>query len=237
MVEDDEKIFELVKVNVEELGLEVDWADNGDIGLEKALAEDYRLILLDLMLPGLGGKEICRRLREENKTVPIIMLTARGNEIDRVLGLELGADDYLTKPFSVPELLARIRAILRRNEWLGSGAPKQQSADPVEQIVIGELSIEPVRRKVLMAGTPLTLSVMEFDLLLFLAQHPGRPFTRSELLQSVWGHDLGVYETNVNGQINRLRRKIEADPSKPRYIKTVWGLGYRFAEHEELLGE
>ncbi len=232
MVEDDEKIFEIVKANIAELGFELDWAENGSKGLEMALSEDYSLILLDLMLPELGGKEVCRKLREAERTVPIIILTARNNEIDRVLGLELGADDYLAKPFSVPELLARIRAVLRRDQWSGAERRKIHSGQDTSTIVSGELSIDPILRKVTLSGEVVPLSVMEFDLLLFLAQHPGRPFTRAQLLQSVWGHDLGVYESNVNGQINRLRRKIEADPSDPKYVLTVWGLGYRFVENE-----
>ncbi len=190
--------------------------------------EGHDLIILDIMLPGIDGLEICRRVRARSDYTPILMLTARSSEVDRVLGLELGADDYLTKPFSILELVARVKALFRRMEALQSTDADSGQAP----IHFSELSIEPDKRSVLVRGEPITLTAKEFDLLLHFARQPGRVFTRGQLLDSVWGYGHEGYEHTVNSHINRLRSKIEEDPAAPRYILTVWGVGYRFAEAE-----
>ncbi len=246
LIEDDESIRELVEVNIRYLGYDVDYAADGEAGLALALDNDYALVILDLNLPKLGGMEVCQQLRRKKELTPVIMLSARSSELDRVLGLELGADDYLTKPFSVPELMARIKVRLKHSSREGSNAssssnpivsskPSGQSVvEQTELILCGDLVVDAIKRKVLLRGEPVVLTAKEFDVLLFLMQHPGRPFTRDELLSSVWGLSAYGYENNVNGLITRLRRKIEENPSEPRYLKTVWGIGYRFVEEEEL---
>jgi DNA-binding response OmpR family regulator len=176
------------------------------------------------MLPGMDGIEVCRRIRERPPYVPIVMLTSRSSETDRVVGLEVGADDYVTKPFSIRELLARVKAIFRRVEQTGSDA---QAAGRIEA---GGLVIDPERRAVTLDGRAVELTAKEFDLLLYFAARPGRVFTRSQLLDAVWGYGHDGYEHTVNSHINRLRAKIEADPARPRYVLTVWGVGYKFAE-------
>ena len=179
------------------------------------------------MLPGIDGLEICRRLRTEKPELPILMLTARTTELDRVLGLEMGADDYLTKPFSVRELVARVKAIFRRMEVFDT---QPQPA----KLALGPVEIDADSRRVLVEGEPVELTAREFDLLAFFARHPGRVFTRGQLLDKVWGYTHEGYEHTVNTHINRLRGKLEADPSHPRFILTVWGVGYRFPTTEEL---
>jgi DNA-binding response OmpR family regulator len=192
----------------------------------KAQAENYDLIILDLMLPGLDGMEICRRLRRQHGYVPILMLTAKTSEMDRVVGLEIGADDYVTKPFSIPELLARVKAILRRVEELSDSAREEAPA----VIEAGNLVIDPARRKAILKGRALDLTAKEFDLLVHFAGNPGKVYTRSQLLDMVWGYGHDGYEHTVNSHINRLRAKIEKDSAHPEYILTVWGVGYKFAE-------
>jgi DNA-binding response OmpR family regulator len=182
------------------------------------------------MLPGMSGTEVCRQLRERERATPILMLTAKSEERDKVLGLDLGADDYVTKPFSIRELLARVRALLRRVEL-------DQPEEAPAEIAFGDLVIEPAKRKVRVAGEPVELTAKEFDLLNLFAQHPGRAFSRQELLDKVWGYQYAGYSHTVNSHINRLRSKIEPDPSAPRYVQTVWGVGYRFAEEEDLAHE
>jgi DNA-binding response OmpR family regulator len=193
-----------------------------------ALKGDYRLVILDLMLPGLDGLEVCKRIRKERDTLPILMLTARSEEFDKVLGLELGADDYLTKPFSIRELVARIKAIVRRSSRSGAGA----AAPTAAAIEIHDLSIHLEKRRVIQEDRTIELTPKEFDLLVLFASHPGRVFTRDELLNQVWGYQFEGYGHTVNSHINRLRSKIERDPSEPELITTVWGVGYRFAEPE-----
>ena len=178
------------------------------------------------MLPGIDGLEVCRRLRKQAVNVPILMLTARTSEIDRVLGLELGADDYLTKPFSIMELKARVKAILRRVDI----STNQQHDDSNERIEAGSLLIDVSGRNVSIDTRAIELTAREFDLLLYFARHPGRVFSRGQLLDQVWGYSHNGYEHTVNSHINRLRKKIEVDPSQARYIETVWGVGYRFSE-------
>ena len=229
VIEDDADIRKLVELHLRDSGYEVSVETTGGDGLSHALSRSMDLVLLDLMLPGVDGLEICRRLRAEKPHVPILMLTARSTELDRVLGLELGADDYLTKPFSVRELLARIKAIFRRIETI-------ETEPPAANVEIGQLTIDADRRQVTIEGTPIALTAREFDLLSFFAKHPGRVFTRGQLLDRVWGYAHEGYEHTVNTHINRLRRKLEDDPSHPRYILTVWGVGYRFSAAEEIEG-
>jgi DNA-binding response OmpR family regulator len=179
----------------------------------------------------MDGIEVCRNIREKDKVVPILMLTARSEEMDKILGLEIGANDYITKPFSIRELIARINSNLRSIK-----AVKEQLSDDQEpeHVEIGELSIDFNKRKVVLAGNTIDLTAKEFDLLSHFALHPGRSFTREKLLNDVWGYQFAGYEHTVNSHINRLRAKIETNPAKPKFIKTVWGVGYRFAESEEL---
>jgi DNA-binding response OmpR family regulator len=178
------------------------------------------------MLPGMDGLDICKRLRAGARYVPILMMTSRAAEIDRVLGLELGADDYLTKPFSLNELLARVKALFRRVDAMSAAA----AGPAAKTLTAGELAIDLDRRVVTLAGRAVELTAKEFDLLAHFAAHPGRVFTRAQLLDKVWGYSNIGYEHTVNSHINRLRSKIEQDPAKPRYIVTVWSVGYKFAE-------
>ena len=227
VVEDDPDISGLVRLHLADTGYGVELEANGRTGLDRALAESFDLIVLDIMLPGVDGLEICRRLRTEKPELPILMLTARSTELDRVLGLEMGADDYLTKPFSVRELVARVKAIFRRMEVFDAQPePKKLSLGPVE--------IDVDSRRVLIDSEPADLTAREFDLLTFFARHPGRVFTRGQLLDKVWGYTHEGYAHTVNTHINRLRGKLETDPSNPRFILTVWGVGYRFPTIEEL---
>ena len=229
VIEDNEDLAHLLEIHLRDLSYEVDLALEGDIGLAKAESKPYDLIILDLMLPGLDGLEICRRLRSKPSYTPILMLTSRSSELDRVLGLELGADDYVTKPFSIRELMARVKALFRRIDEL----KKDQHPTGQEIVRSGELVIDPEKRKVTLKDEGIDLTAKEFDLLLYFAQHPGRVFTRSQLLDSVWGYGHDGYEHTVNSHINRLRSKIEENPAKPDYVLTVWGVGYKFAELEK----
>jgi len=226
VIEDHQEIAELVRLHLVDLPCHVDLAADGTRGLALAEGSSYDLVILDLMLPGLNGLEICKRLRAREGYTPILMITSKSSEFDRVLGLELGADDYLTKPFSIIELMARVKAIFRRVDALGGpAAPKPKT------IVTGELSIDFDRRHVTLAGRTIELTAKEFDLLAFFAANPGRVFKREQLLDKVWGYSHSGYEHTVNAHINRLRNKIEADSANPRYILTVWSVGYKFAEN------
>ena len=226
IVEDDQDIAHLVELHLQDIDCQVESVSDGQRGLKRSIEGGHDLIILDLMLPGVDGLEICRRVRSHSDYTPILMLTARSSELDRVLGLELGADDYLTKPFSVLELVARVKALFRRMEVLRSKDPRDEETP----IHLPDLAIEPDKRRVQVRGEPVTLTAKEFDLLLHFARQPGRVFTRTQLLDSVWGYGHDGYEHTVNSHINRLRAKIERDPAKPQYIQTVWGIGYRFAE-------
>ena len=228
IVEDDQDIAHLVALHLNDIDCEVETVADGRTGLERAQDGGHDLIILDLMLPGIDGLEICRRVRSRADYTPILMLTARTSEFDRVLGLELGADDYLTKPFSVLELVARVKALFRRMEALASQDELAENAP----LRVGDLSIEPDKRSVEVRGQAVQLTAKEFDLLLHFARYPGRVFTRAQLLDQVWGYGHEGYEHTVNSHINRLRAKIEEDPAKPRYVLTVWGIGYRFSEPE-----
>ena len=231
LIEDDPQIGQLVVTQLRELGYAVAWLQDGAAGLQRLRESPFDLLILDLMLPGLGGLDLCQRVREDDAVLPILMLTAKAEKRDVVLGLELGADDYLTKPFSTPELIARIKAIFRRIE-----ADHQQDPGPTESQPLhrGALVIHPAKHKVTLHGAPVVLTAKEFALLLLFARHPGRTYSRRELLSDVWGTEFEGYDHTVNTHINRLRSKIEPDSSEPTYIQTVWGVGYRFAELEEL---
>jgi len=219
VVEDDATVSDVVVRYLEREGFDTEAVSDGRVALARASADPPALVILDLMLPGLDGIEVCRRLREFTP-VPVVILTARGDEEDRIVGLELGADDYIAKPFSPRELTARVKAVLRRANGLVVGsAPKV--------IVCGELTIDVGAREVLVGGEPATLTAREFDLLAHLAANPRRAFGREELLEEVWGYSYGDTAT-VTVHIRRLREKIERDPSTPRWITTVWGVGYRF---------
>ncbi len=226
IIEDEPDIARLVQTHLNDIGLDADIAGNGAVGLKLFSSADYQLVVLDLMLPDTDGLSICRSMRESGGYVPILMLTAKSTELDRVLGLEVGADDYLTKPFSIPELLARIKALFRRVDALSNKKQQQQAAELIQQ---DGLSIDTGQRRVKVRGREVELTAKEFDLLLFFVRQPGRVFSRVQLLDQVWGYNHDGYEHTVNSHINRLRGKIEADPSKPDYILTVWGVGYKFA--------
>jgi DNA-binding response OmpR family regulator len=222
VVEDEPQLAKLVEMHLGDAGCQVEVALTGSRGLSKASKRRFDLIVLDLMLPDMDGLDVCRELRGQQDYTPILILTARSGEVDRVLGLELGADDYLTKPFSVRELVARVKAILRRVDRM---AEEQAESLPLE---FEDLSIDREKRRVSICGDGVGLTAKEYDLLLQFARHPGRVYTRSQLLDLVWGYGEGTYEHTVNSHINRLRAKIEEDPSEPRFIRTVWGVGYRF---------
>lgn len=225
VVEDNRDIAHLLELHLNDLGCEVRLAFDGTEGLAQARAKPYDLIILDRILPGIEGLEIVRHLRSGDRYVPILMLTARASELDRVLGLEIGADDYLAKPFSIPELLARVKALFRRAEALSAKEPSPPSA-----VRSGPFAIDTEKRTVRFQDRMIDLTAKEFDLLLQFARNPGRVYTRSELLDLVWGYGHDGYEHTVNSHINRLRAKIEEDPANPRHLLTVWGVGYKFAE-------
>ncbi len=223
VVEDNTDIAELVHLHLSDIGLSVDVFHDGLEAWKTMASKNYDLIILDIMLPGLDGLEICKKIRRQNdRYTPILMLTSRSSEMDRVLGLEIGADDYLTKPFSLMEMVARVKALIRRYDAMGAVADDQR------QLEFSELSINPQTRQVLREQTTLELTAREFDLLLHFARHPGQVFSRLQLLDSVWGYGHEGYEHTVNSHINRLRSKLETDPRTPRYIKTIWGVGYQF---------
>ncbi|KAA3615584.1 MAG: DNA-binding response regulator [Calditrichaeota bacterium] len=229
IVEDDPKIIELVRIHLGDIGMHVDHAMDGLIGLEKATNNDYSLIILDLMLPHMDGLEVCRRIKSKDKFTPILMLTAKSEELDKVLGLEVGADDYLTKPFGIRELVARVKAILRRVELDQESSAKK---DDSEKLEFRDLVIDLEKHMVLLEGERVELTAKEFDMLTLFASHPGNTYSRERLLDLVWGYQYEGYEHTVSSHINRLRNKIEKDPTNPQYIKTLWGVGYRFEAPE-----
>jgi DNA-binding response OmpR family regulator len=226
VVEDERDIAELIALHLAELPARVTLAADGPAGLRLALAEQWDAIVLDLRLPGLVGLDLCRELRAQGSAVPILMLTARSGELDRVLGLELGADDYLTKPFSVLELRARVRALWRRADLTARRG--EAAAGQPATLVCGRLRLDRKQRRVWLGGSELTLTPREFDLLAHFMQEPGRVFTRSELLEQVWGYGHDGYDHTVNSHINRLRHKLGDDRGEPLFVHTVWGVGYRF---------
>ena len=226
VVEDDLDIADLIRVNLNELGIAIEHAETGDKGLSLALSNHYQLMLLDVMLPGKSGLDICREVRAQKPEQAIVMLTSKNSEMDRVLGLELGADDYMTKPFSVRELQARVRAQLRKVHMMTHIKSSPEDDDSV--IRLGALCIDTAQHTVKLRGNFLELTATEFDLLYYLARHPNQVFSRSQLLESVWGYHHSGYEHTVNSHINRLRAKIETDATHPRVVQTVWGVGYKF---------
>lgn len=226
IIEDDKHIAELLSIHLKDLNLEPTIRFNGKEGLQEALTNKYSVILLDIMLPGMDGIDVCREIRSTNKTVPIIMLTAKTEEIDKVVGLETGADDYITKPFSIRELQARIKAVMRRSKTSDLG-----ETDIENKILdFGILKIDVDKRAVWKNDERLHLTTKEFDLLALLAQNPGKSFSRQQLLKLVWEYDFVGFEHTVNSHINRLRAKIEQDMADPSFILTTWGFGYRFNE-------
>lgn len=229
VIEDDKDIASLVSLHIKDLGFACEWVAEGKQGLKKALTGKFDLIVLDLMLPGMDGFDICKQLRVEKIPTPILMLTAKAEEVDKVVGLELGADDYLTKPFSVREFVARVKAIVRRTQLAAQIA---NTVAEKKKIEFGKLLVDLDKRKVIAAGKTIELTAKEFDLLVLFASNPGRVYTRQQLLDIVWGYQFDGYDHTVNSHINRLRSKIENDPAKPKFIQTVWGVGYKFTEIE-----
>ena len=221
LVEDDQTLAAAVRYNLERAGLTCLLAADGVRALELARRERPDVVLLDLMLPGMDGLEVCRRLRAES-TVPILMLTARAEETDRVVGLEVGADDYITKPFSMRELVARVRATLRRTQFV---APTPRTED---RVGFGNVSLDLARRIATRDGAALVLKPREFDLLAFLATHPGQVFSRDQLLEQVWGYDYEGGSRTIDVHVRWLRQKIEADPARPVHLLTARSVGYRF---------
>ena len=219
IVEDDRRIAALVAKNLEAAGYDCAHAADGDAALVEFDRVKPALVVLDIGLPGLSGLEVTRRLRQDSD-VPILMLTARSSEGDKVLGLEIGADDYLTKPFGTSELVARVKALMRRT----AAAPRER------ELVFGTLRIDPSRREAERAGERVRLTTLEFDLLYFLASRPGHVFSREALMEQVWGDDRVVGDRSIDSLVSRLRKKLENDPDNPVYLQTVWGAGYRFAD-------
>ncbi len=226
IVEDDLEIVRLLQIHLKDLGCDVINETNGIGGLNQAMNKNPDLIILDVMLPEMDGIELCQKLRANNITTPVMMLTSRSEEIDKVLGLEVGADDYLTKPFSVREFIARVKAIFRRQKLDNL----EQSIDNTKILQFETLLIDIEMRKVLLKGEKVELSPKEFELLVLLSSNPGKSYDRSKLLNMIWGYDFRGYEHTVNSHINRLRSKIEPDMGKPKYILTTWGVGYKFNE-------
>ena len=227
IVEDEPDIARLVREHLADVGCDAVVATDAAGARASFAAGEFDLVVLDRMLPDGDGLVLCGEFRRAAATLPILMLTAKSTELDRVVGLEVGADDYLVKPFGVAELQARVKALLRRVEAL-RGAVVAPPAE--ERLECGGLTIDVARRSVAVAGAPVELTAREFDLLLFFARHPGRVFSRMQLLDKVWGYNHEGYEHTVNSHINRLRAKIEPEPARPRYVLTVWGVGYKFAE-------
>ncbi|MFT5164153.1 MAG: two-component system alkaline phosphatase synthesis response regulator PhoP [Alteromonadaceae bacterium] len=225
IVEDELDIAELIKVHMEDLTLKVQLCDNGNVAIDLALSQDYSVLILDINLPGCSGLDVCRKVREAKPEQAILMLTSRTSEIDRVVGLELGADDYMTKPFSVRELQARVHALLRRVNLLKKSKTTEQQS-PV--ICTGQLMINQRTHEVVLYDKTLDLTSTEFDLICFMAQHPNQVFSRAQLLDSVWGYQHSGYEHTVNSHINRLRNKLKTQDDDNPIIKTVFGVGYKF---------
>lgn len=228
IIEDEQAIADLLTIHLHDLDCKVDYALDGETGFAKANQNAYQLIVLDLMLPRLNGLLVCQKLRALDNFTPILMLTAKSEEFDKVLGLESGADDYLTKPFGIRELIARVNAIFRRQDQVA-----QLKSSDVEKLSFGELEIDISRRKVSLKNTRIDLTPKEFDLLTLMARNPGKNYNRNQLLDLVWGYEFSGYEHTVNSHINRLRTKIEPDASQPKYILTSWGAGYRFNDEIE----
>jgi DNA-binding response OmpR family regulator len=232
IVEDDANIADLLRLHLRDEGYSVEHAADGDAGVRLLEAGGWDALVLDIMLPGVDGLEICKRARSMTRYIPIIITSARSTEEHRILGLELGADDYLAKPFSMLELVARVKALLRRADALARNVRAESGG-----LELHGLNIDPLAREVKVDGKPVELTPREFDLLYFFARHPGKVFSRMDLLNQVWGYQHDGYEHTVNTHINRLRLKIETDPAEPQRILTVWGRGYKFIDAPAQAGE
>ena len=226
IIEDDQDISNLISIHLTDMEFEVDKAYDGKEGLLKALNNSYKIIILDIRLPGMDGFEVCKRLRLEKVQTPVLIVTSKSEEIDKIIGLEFGADDYITKPFSIRELMARVKAILRRSEI----TKQADQSDDNREIRTDGLYINVTLRIVEVHGKRIELSPKEFDLLVLFASNPGRTYTRVHLLEQVWGYQFEGYEHTVNSHINRLRSKIESNLNSPEFILTTWGVGYKFRE-------
>jgi len=228
IVEDNKDLLNLLRINLNDQGYEIITAQDGLSGLDSYQNHSPDLIILDVMMPKMDGFDVCKAIRKENASVPILMLTAKAEEVDKVLGLEIGADDYMTKPFSIRELLARVKAIFRRMHV-------NTLTDETENKVLefDDLILDTSKRKVTLSCNTIELTSKEYDLLLLFFSNPGKAYSREDLLNTVWGYSYEGYSHTVNSHINRLRSKIEKDASDPHYIRTVWGVGYRFADLEE----
>ena len=227
VIEDDRELIDLLTLHLSSEGYQISAAADGEAGLKAFQDGNFGLVILDWMLPSMSGIDVLREIRAQDARTPVLMLTARTEEADKVLGLELGCDDYLTKPFSIRELTARIKALHRRIERAEELA-RIASGDRI--LTFGSMKIDHGKRKVQIHGEPVPLTVKEYELLYTLASSPGRVFSRSQLLDLIWDQDSGVYEHTVNSHVNRLRNKVEDNPNRPRLILTVWGIGYRFTE-------
>jgi DNA-binding response OmpR family regulator len=222
VIEDEADLVKGLKLNLADEGYEVDWAPDGREGLRRALEEAPDLVILDITLPGMNGLEVCRELRHKRANIPVIMLTAKGEEVDKVVGLEIGADDYMTKPFSVRELMARIKAHLRRE--------KREPRSVPQTCVFGEIEVDFVHFKVRRAGRESDLTSLEVDILKYLIAHKGEVVSREALLDKVWGYDKFPTTRTIDNHILKLRKKIEEDPARPRHIFSIYGEGYRFMD-------
>ncbi len=228
IIEDDREIVDLLGIHLHDLGCLTTPIYDGKEGYEKALSKQYDLIILDIMLPNMDGLQVCQRLRGRDVNTPILMLTSKSEEIDKILGLETGADDYLTKPFSIREFIARVKAIFRRVQLSQQNQKIQQQQNKILQFDKLKLDVE--KRKVMLADQRIELTPKEFDLLYLLASNPGKSYSRQRLLNLIWGYEYNGYEHTVNSHINRLRAKIEPDLQQPAFILTTWGVGYRFRD-------
>ena len=226
IIEDDRDIADLIAIHMDDNGHESMKVHDGKEGLIRAMEMQHDLIILDLKLPGMDGLEICQKLRMEKIDTPIIMLTSKSEEIDKVLGLEIGADDYMTKPFSLRELVARVKTVLRRGRPQGDSVARQETIIEFENFYL-----EVSKRIVKSYNQQVELSPKEFDMLVLLAENPGKTYSRSDLLNQVWGVDFEGFEHTVNSHINRLRSKIEKNMNEPEFILTTWGVGYKFKDH------
>jgi len=227
IIEDDREISDLISIHLKDMDLDVSQSYDGKDGLLRAVNEKYDLIILDIRLPYLDGLELCKKLRMEKIQSLVLILTSKSEEIDKVLGLEIGADDYLTKPFSIRELVARVKALLRRREMF---LTSQETEVEDKELIIGDLMINEGMRKVRIRGENIDLSPKEFDLLVLLASNPGKTYNRMQLLNKIWGYEFEGFEHTVNSHINRLRSKVEQNMHDPEYILTTWGVGYKFRE-------
>lgn len=227
IIEDDREISDLISIHLKDMELEVSQSYDGKDGLLKAINEKFDLIILDIRLPYMDGLEVCKKIRMEKIQSLVLILTSKSEEIDKVLGLEIGADDYLTKPFSIRELVARVKALLRRREMF---LTSQETEVEDKELNIGDLMINEGMRKVRIRGENIELSPKEFDLLVLLASNPGKTYTRMQLLNKIWGYEFEGFEHTVNSHINRLRSKVEQNMHEPEYILTTWGVGYKFRE-------